>query len=261
MRLDGPKSPWKQITGWRLERCLRDLMHNFHLGCGRDVAGSTIWELYTEGVWGALDATKALKQCWLECKAYCSQNDIGWPPRVFTVNMLGKSEAKNFACLESVVKAAHVKIIVRFLADFTYHRTTSACGEHAKVRATMLWALSDFLHTLDTSPQFMSLEQVERAARSAQTWQSCYQWLSAEALANAAPLWKMRPKAHYIAHQLVDMQATRENPRHQMCFVDEDFLGKVKRLASKCGKATVTRRALQRYILYMAVRWHEARSL
>ena len=41
-----------------------------------------MWEFYAEGRWGTLSVDDSLKMLWLECKAWCSINDIG-PPSGF----------------------------------------------------------------------------------------------------------------------------------------------------------------------------------
>ena len=71
-------------------------------------------------------------------------------------------------------------------------------------------------------------------------------------------LFYLRPKHHYLMHLGQQVARTRINPRRVMsCFNDESFLGYLKRIGIKCHKATVGQRMLQRYALYLELRWRD----
>lgn len=63
---------------------------------------------------------------------------------------------------------------------------------------------------------------------------------------------KMRPKHHYLWHIAMDVTATKLNPRLFHVWEDEKFLGRIKRIATKCHGGTVQRRALERYVLALS---------
>ena len=45
------------------------------------------------------------------------------------------------------------------------------------------------------------------------------------------------------------------NPRRVHCYSDEDLVGKVKKLCTRCHGATVGVRAISRYCILLSIRW------
>ena len=82
------------------------------------------------------------------------------------------------------------------------------------------------------------------------TWQQ----LAAGADAKNEALWLVLPKHHYVCH-VVDDLSNRLNPRLFANFLDEDFLGKIKKLGRKTNSKTASLRILQRYLVYVSHRW------
>ena len=76
-----------------------------------------------------------------------------------------------------------------------------------------------------------------------------------QAIASGRMRYKLRPKLHYLHHAIIDLQKTRLNPFFSTCFLDEDYMGKVKALSSKCHASTVVHRTLQRYLILLGQRW------
>lgn len=74
-------------------------------------------------------------------------------------------------------------------------------------------------------------------------------------------IWPLRPKLHALCHVISGVQADCRNPKYFACFLDEDFLGKVVRVAAKCHRTTVCRAVLQRYLVRMARRWQGLENL
>ena len=65
--------------------------------------------------------------------------------------------------------------------------------------------------------------------------------------------WKFRPKVHYLDHQISEL-VFLWNPKFWMCFMDEDFIGKIANLGSKCHAATVASSTLLRYLILLLSR-------
>jgi hypothetical protein len=76
-----------------------------------------------------------------------------------------------------------------------------------------------------------------------------------QAIASGRMRYKLRPKLHYLHHAIIDLQKTRLNPFFSTCFLDEDYMGKIKALSSKCHASTVVHRTLQRYLILLGQRW------
>ncbi len=82
-----------------------------------------------------------------------------------------------------------------------------------------------------------------------------WQWLAGEAQQLRVPNFKMKPKLQYMCHTIDDAFLGGENPRHQMCFLDEDLMGKVTKLEKSCHRLTVGMRFLPRVMLLFKYRW------
>ena len=48
-------SPFTSITGWKLETCAWDWMHNVYLGCGRDLFAGALRVLIAKNAWPVSD--------------------------------------------------------------------------------------------------------------------------------------------------------------------------------------------------------------
>ena len=88
-----------------------------------------------------------------------------------------------------------------------------------------------------------------------------YVALAAEAVQNNALMWALRPKLHGLCHIILGAAADSRNPKYFSCFLDEDFLGKVIKVAEKCHRVTVCGAVLQRYLVRMLRRWQGLENL
>eukprot|EP00969_Alexandrium_andersonii_P365251 15465807-Alexandrium_andersonii.AAC.1 len=61
-------------------------------------------------------------------------------------------------------------------------------------------------------------------------------------------------------HMIDNMRRSRRSPKTHMTFGDEDFMGKVTRVASATHGLTTMLRTLQRYMTFMAKRMHKHRD-
>ena len=130
-------------------------MHDLHGGLAKDAAASSIVDLLEAGhlvdEFGNQFETKdvALQAVTLDFKLWCKECNIKSPPCSFTLSNLGRESLTVYPELASTFKHAHVKIILSFLAELT--RTLGLTDTMSKIRATMLWAVTNFLNVLDRS--------------------------------------------------------------------------------------------------------------
>jgi hypothetical protein len=62
--------------------------------------------------------------------------------------------------------------------------------------------------------------------------------------------WRLQPKLHCLVHISEDHRIFLVNARTYHCFIDEDFVGLVKRLALKCHRGDLLElRILLRWLL------------
>ena len=69
--------------------------------------------------------------------------------------------------------------------------------------------------------------------------------------------WKLRPKLHYLDHQVEDIRLYGWNPKFWECWMDEDFMGKIALLSGKCPATNTALRTILRYIVLF---WARARK-
>jgi hypothetical protein len=170
-------------------------------------------------------------------------------PVAFSTASIGRDSGNTFPELSSNFKAAHVKVVISFMAHLSLQMPpTPRC----KLIAVMFWGLAEFLHTLDRAGRWMLDSEVARATRGGYAFLDTYLWLSTLSLSRA--LYKVTPKFHYLTHHIDDLRSGA-NPRFQHVFLDEDFMGKLRRLGSKCHRRLAPLRMLQRWSLFMANRW------
>lgn len=124
----------------------------------------------------------------------------------------------------------------------------------------MLGSLCSFLHLLSHCPVWLNDHQSATASAFGLRFLRVYKKLGVDALAAGVFRWRQRPKTHYVHHTVLEVQRYKLNCLFVTCFLDEDFMGKVKALASRTHRRQVSKRTMQRYIVLLAQRWH-ARKL
>ena len=80
------------------------------------------------------------------------------------------------------------------------------------------------------------------------------QGLADEALGAGVVRWPLRPKQHQFQHLIMDF-AVYSNPRHFSCTLDEDLVGRLKKITSHTHPRTMSVRVLQHYALCACHRW------
>jgi hypothetical protein len=145
-------SPWSQIPGWHLSRCLLDWMHCNHLGVGRDVTAQIAFDLCTWGYIGPGTLDEQLQRLWLQYRRWARKHKVPYSRRRFNSKVMGLNTEYAFPEMNSRTKAAHIKPLVHFLAM----KARNAVGqkpadEHASLRAWTIWGLADTMFVFDTA--------------------------------------------------------------------------------------------------------------
>jgi hypothetical protein len=90
---------------------------------------------------------------------------------------------------------------------------------------------------------------------SGKTMLASYHWLAGHWLSRNALRWPLRPKMHAVHHILRDVQTDDRCPKRYGTIMDEDFLGKVVKVAAKCHRRTVAAGVMFRYIVNLTRHW------
>mmetsp|Transcript_69496 Transcript_69496/g.153337 ORF Transcript_69496/g.153337 Transcript_69496/m.153337 type:complete len:153 (+) Transcript_69496:140-598(+) len=94
---------------------------------------------------------------------------------------------------------------------------------------------------------------LEILQKSNYLFHSAHNWLAMESLEANKLLWKSRPK-HKLDHLVYDV-APQTNPIKLSCYMDEDAVGKLKKLAMASSPQNMGEYVLSRYASYICVRW------
>eukprot|EP00959_Pyramimonas_sp_CCMP1952_P419641 8789517-Pyramimonas_sp.AAC.1 len=115
---------------------------------------------------------------------------------------------------------------------------------------------------MDTCGILLSPSETKQLRGSIYTWLRSYAYLHARSQIEGTFLYYLRPKHHYCEHIAMDLNPRLRfnlNPRFTSCWIDESFLGKMMRIGKRTHAARASVRVLQRYILYISLRWEKRR--
>ena len=125
----------------------------------------------------------------------------------------------------------------------------------------MAWSLQTALSTLDHSEIILTEDDAEHVCSHMKAfllhWQGMNQVYSEAGIAR----WKFRPKFHYFEEMMIQMRRTRVNPRHLACWVDEGYLGHIKKIAIHTHANTALLRIFQRLMINLSQRFHNTKEL
>ena len=254
----GDRSPWCNHPSWSIYRHRDDMLHGWWLGFVKDVSGQLLFDL--AGGDGA-DLDVSLKSLWLEMKAWLKDRGVTCNVKCFKKSTL-VDKAHDFPSLKAEIKASQSKLIflrvARKAIDVSHEGEESGYNH---LRATTCWNLLQVVRIFDDHEgPFLPEDAAKAAADHGELFLVTYQTLAASAIAFGRTAWRVRPKLHYAAHTFDEVRRTGENPRRQDLFDAEDFIGKVKRVASKCHGATASLRTVQRMIVFLCERWCSAQG-
>ena len=74
------------------------------------------------------------------------------------------------------------------------------------------------------------------------------------ALIDEVMRWPLRPKQHQFEHLVFDF-GVWVNPRHFSCMLDEDLIGRLKKITVHTHPKTMSVRALEHYAICAASVW------
>ena len=115
------------------------------------------------------------------------------------------------------------------------------------------WNLRSADRAMRRARRHLKPTEQNQLARHLEAALKCYGWLHGQARSAGIPLWKLIPKHHAMTHIAFDTLGV--NPRHVQCYLDEDMVGKFKKLYIACHARSAPLRSLERYVLGQAMHW------
>ena len=249
-----------QIRGHRTELAYWDWLHVCPLGILRDHCATHIYIWLVEHLidHAILDFQLALRALWASLRGFCKVHRLRTFPGGFTMASIGSPSSVQYPELSSTFKASAVKTITTFVADVSYRVEKS--DTLGKVRCANTWAIAELQHVLDAAGPRLHDEELHRCLQAAHMYLMTWQFLANTAMSENKTLFKCRPKHHFFCHIIERIQLDRQNPCRQLqCAGEETFMGVLKRIGLQTHGSTAYLRTLQRYLLYVAVRWEQRR--
>lgn len=148
-------------------------------------------------------------------------------------------------------KAYNGRLMLIFL-DRCVHVLAGERGGDAEIynACVAARALSSCFDLLERSPRFLNTQQSVELHNLGTKFVNTLEMLAILALRNQVNRWKLQPKIHPFIHINEDHLQHAYCARFHHCFIDEDFVGLIKRLSQKCHRGDLLEfRIMCRYLL------------
>jgi hypothetical protein len=152
-------------------------------------------------------------------------------------------------------KAAAARTLMIWIAEVC-NRPANLNTQHDNVRKKLFDNLVAADVIMRRNSRFMSDMDSQLLADATEGAMFAYNLLAVEAQEHYIMNWKILPKMHLLEHSAYDM-AQHANPRVIHGYSDEDLVGKIKSIITKCHPLTAGKRAMQRYILRLGPYWYK----
>jgi hypothetical protein len=236
-----------------------DLAHVGHLGNFKDFAGSAVVAGMWLGVWGPGSVPLLMYRAYDDLKAWCRVQRLTLNMNKFTRDRL---HLKRNACFPFMGgKGSDIAIILRWIeAKFCGHGDQYLQCVYSSARA-----INCFFRQLYLSyAQGLWIERglAKMMVEAGVTYVRGYLFLAHRAHALGWSLFALKPKIHLLCHVLKQMQfeldlgnAHVASPVADMCWGDEDFIGKICRLCRRTHPWTLPRETIDRYLMECVRQW------
>lgn len=244
----GTVSPLLGIPGFNIWRVQFDIMHTLDLGVLTHALPSALTELTaTADVFPAKTREGRLAQATQSYQVWCKANKIASAAKKFTTRWCEGP----YPCIgQFQAKAAAIRSMVYWFKVICGRAATTL---HGSLRATMMNSFVEADEIMRRSGRHLPPEAQVQLAKAMERALCAYNALAAEAIEADVRLWKLLPKHHAMTHIAYDNGGT--NPRKVSCYLDEDMVGRMKRIYCMCHGSTAPRTSLQRYIILCGLRW------
>jgi hypothetical protein len=254
----GRLTPWALVPDWTMNQqrdCVQHIL--FNGGVGSDCAAACLKSLVYDNVFGD---SSDLDSCMTEMHHQFVESNCltvtaeGAECKAFTTGRLGMTARERQPSFGLSYKHSHIRAFCHFAATICLlHQDT----QFKRLRYLCISSLSIFISHAEccglmlTSPQRQYLNSV------GQRFLDTYSLLIADdrrrrPLPNYIALFRARPKVHALWHHVQHLLSSRMNVVTIFsCWAEEDLMGRVVRISRRTHPATVARRTLQRWVLYL----------
>ena len=251
----GPVSPLLKIPGFCIWRVHFDIMHTLDLGVLTHVLPSALTELTAAAdVFTGETRDDRLNEATKSYREWCKKENIESVAKYFGKRwcqgpypVIGQFQAK----------AAAIRSMVYWFKEIcemaAAKNMAPANALHCRLRACMFNAFVEADEIQRRSGRHLSQEAQAKLAAAMERALCAYNALAVEAINAGVRLWRFIPKHHALTHIAYDNGGT--NPRKVSCYLDEDMVGRMKRIYVMCHGHTAPYTSLKRYIILCGLRW------
>ena len=254
------------LPGYHRDLHCRDLLHCMYLGVGQDLTASVVVELIQRGHLETMPdfleliqhgpfvarPELGLRYVSVRFQKWCRDHNV--KP---SITELTRRNIHWSTSPELPGKGSDCKLFIMFLNSLLTDLEAAPESWLAQV-STCVWALAHALWTLDMAGWMLTEEEANEFVDCGNLFLACYVHLAGDAVRQGMRTFKVRPKLHSFHHIVlrIETRQSLQNPRFHQNFMDEDFVGRMCKLARSTHQRTVAARSLQRWLLLLAVRWH-----
>lgn len=151
---------------------------------------------------------------------------------IFSLNMLGlNSSAADYPTLAQTIKGWKSKQLCTWVSYFGIQVASQECaGEEQCYRGLLCYHLYSYIQITDKGGIFLTRKQVEYVCLHGWRFLRWWQFMASRSMLDGKCAFKLRPKLHGFAHQLLQIQDTAENPAKLSLWSAEDLVGQSKRV-------------------------------
>lgn len=237
-----------KVTGFDVKMISADLLHTWHLGCGRDLAGSCIKVLVGLRYFHGRSIERSLAQATVQLKRFAKLHKHSLVLRKLTKANLNWSDYPELRC-----KGFDTFVVLAWLQhEFSARPPTADDPElqsKLDLMTTAVWCMDSLMRMLAHSGMHLSEMQQRQKTILGSIYMNCYMTLAQKAIEDGKKLWRVRPKIHILHHCILEDRESRLNPHYSATWMDEDFVKRTMRVKKKTHKRTATCATLCRWLM------------
>ena len=233
------------LVGFTILTLALDIMHCFHLGCGRDLVGGAV-KLLCRGKEFFDGRTIAIRLQMLMMEAIEFARRHG---KQLSFARLKKTNItwKRDKCPELKGSASDTSVFVAYLSE----KLQSVQLPHPyEGVAACVWTANMFFSGLANARFFLDHNERDYLFVLGRAYIASYAQLASVAFSRCEYLFKLRPKFHILTHLVWDIaqRDSGRNPSMDALFIDEDFvkwsLRKYRKMSRQTASLNLLRRCL-----------------
>ena len=247
----GARDPWDfapaltRLSGFSMRMVASDLLHNWNLGCLRDIVGSVVKLLIRDKhYFDGSNIPKRFRTLSRELRFFAKSNGM-------QLSLTGVKRDtivwKSDACPELHSSGHDAMVFLKYLVEKVQQKAPPSYNG----LVMMLWAADTFMSCIQHAGPFLEQDEAATVSVVGYMWLTSYIQLANQAQANREYLFKCRPKMHMINHTIDDAIArlSRRNPAQDTTWMDEDYIKSVMRMKRKMDYRTMSTHCLFRFLV------------